>query len=100
MTFLDTEIKELGRSTQYNTHNTKVFICTLKYVPDIVADGRSLYGFTTHTHTHTHLIKEQIQNNTMKTNRKKYRRNYKNYKYIQSKNSKCEQIKITIEPKE
>ena len=54
MTFLDTEMKELGRSTQYNTHNTKVFICTLKYVPDIVADGRSLYGFTIHTHTHAH----------------------------------------------
>ena len=44
MTFLDTEMKELGRSTLHNTHNARSLIRTLKYVPDIVADGRSLYG--------------------------------------------------------
>ena len=32
------------RSTQHNTRNTRSLIRTLKYVPDIVADGRSLYG--------------------------------------------------------
>ena len=35
-------MKELGRSTENNTHNT--LFRTLKYVPDIVADGRSPYG--------------------------------------------------------
>ena len=59
MTLLDTEMKELNRSTQHNTQNTWLLIHTLKYVPDIVADRRSIYGervYThTHTHTHTHL---------------------------------------------
>ena len=56
MKFVDSEMKELGRSTQYNTHNTRPLIRTLKYVPDIVADRRSLYGerVQTHKHTHTH----------------------------------------------
>ena len=39
MTFLETEVKELGRSTYSNTHNTRSLIGTLSYVPDIVADG-------------------------------------------------------------
>ena len=37
-------MKELGRNTQHNAHNTRLLIHTLKYVPDIVADGKSLYG--------------------------------------------------------
>ena len=44
MTFLDSEMKELGRNTHHNTHNTRSLIRTLKYGPGIVADGRSLYG--------------------------------------------------------
>ena len=44
MRFLGTEMKALGRSTQHNTHSIRSFIHTLKYIPDIVADGRSLYG--------------------------------------------------------
>ena len=44
MTVLEMEMKELGRSTLYNTHNTRSLIHTLRYVTDIFADGRSLYG--------------------------------------------------------
>ena len=32
MTFSDTEMKELGSGTAYNTHNTTSLIRTLKYV--------------------------------------------------------------------
>ena len=64
MTFLETEMKELGRGTQHNTHNTRSLIRTLKYVPDIVADGRRLYSekIKKHTHTHTH---ESIKSNNI-----------------------------------
>ena len=51
MTFLEMEMKELGISDYNNTHNKRSLIRTLKYVPDIVADGKSI---NTHTHTHTH----------------------------------------------
>ena len=44
MTFLETKIKELGRSALNNTHNTRSLIRTLTYVPGTVANGRSLYG--------------------------------------------------------
>ena len=44
MTFLETEMKELGRNTWINTHDTRSMTHTLKQVPDIVADERSLYG--------------------------------------------------------
>ena len=47
-------MKELGRGTQHNTHNTRLLIRTLKYVPDIVADGRRLYSEKIKKHTHTH----------------------------------------------
>ena len=66
MTYLEPEIKELGRSADNNTLNTRSLIRTLKYVPDINADG-SFHGEgvwtvnthtpthpPTHTHTHTH----------------------------------------------
>ena len=44
MTFLETKIKELGRSALNNTHKTRSLIRTLTYVPVTVANGRSLYG--------------------------------------------------------
>ena len=44
MTFLETKIKELGRSALNNTYNTRSLIRTLKYVPGNVANGRRLYG--------------------------------------------------------
>ena len=44
MTFLETKIKELGRSALNNTHNTRSLIRTLKYVPGNVANGRRLYS--------------------------------------------------------
>ena len=43
MTYLEPEIKELGRSADNNTLNTRSLIRTLKYVPDINADG-SFHG--------------------------------------------------------
>ena len=55
MTFSDTEINELGRSTQNNIHNTRSLIRAIKYVADILQTEES---FTVeeykHTHTHTH----------------------------------------------
>ena len=56
MTFLDTEMKELGRGIQINTHNIP-----LMYVSDILQTEETFtvkeYTQTrahTHTHTHTH----------------------------------------------
>ena len=55
MTFSDTEMKELGKSTQINIYNTRSLIRALKYVSDILQTEEA---FTmeeyTHTHTHTH----------------------------------------------
>ena len=57
MTFPDNEMKELGRSTQINIHNTESLIRALKYVSDILQREEA---FTvaehkhTHTRTHTH----------------------------------------------
>ena len=74
MTYLEPEIKELGRSADNNTLNTRSLIRTLKYVPDINADG-SFHGERvwtvnthtpthppthTHTHTHTHRLEAQF----------------------------------------
>ena len=44
MTFLETEIKEFSRSTENNNQKTRSLIRNLKYVLDIVADGKGLYG--------------------------------------------------------
>ena len=56
MTFLDTAMKEIGRSIQINTHNTGSLIYTpyvcLRHLPD----GRSLYG---ETYTHTLTVKQE-----------------------------------------
>ena len=55
MTFSDTEMKELGKSTQINIYNTRSLIRALKYVSDILQTEEA---FTmeeyTHTHTYTH----------------------------------------------
>ena len=56
MTFLDTEMKELGRGIQINTHNIP-----LMYVSDILQTEETftVKEYThararAHTHTHTH----------------------------------------------
>ena len=59
MTFSDTEINELGRSTQNNIHNTWSLIRAIKYVADILQTEEAFtveeYKHThTHRHTHTH----------------------------------------------
>ena len=57
MAFSETEIKELGRSTQINIRNTRSLIRALKYVSNILQTEEA---FTveeykpTHTHTDTH----------------------------------------------
>ena len=43
MTFSDTEMKELGRGTAYNTHNTTSLIRTPQVCIRRLADGRSLH---------------------------------------------------------
>ena len=53
MTFSDTEMKELGSGTAYNTHNTTSLIRTLKYVSDILQTEEAL-TVKEYTHTHTH----------------------------------------------
>ena len=54
MKFLDKEMKEFGRSIQINTLNTRSLIRTPHVCLRHLADGRSPYGDTVHTHTHTH----------------------------------------------
>ena len=54
MKFLDKEMKEFGRSIQINTLNTRSLIRTPHVCLRHLADGRSPYGETVHTHTHTH----------------------------------------------
>ena len=44
MTFLDTEMKELGRNTQINIHNTRSLIHAPQVRLGHLTDGRSLYG--------------------------------------------------------
>ena len=44
MTFSDTEMKELGRGTAYNTHNITSLIRTPQACIRHLADGRSLHG--------------------------------------------------------
>ena len=51
MTFLDTEMKELGRSIQINAHNIRLLIRTPHVCLRHLTDGKSTH---THTHTHTH----------------------------------------------
>ena len=55
MAFLDTEMKELGRSNQQNIHYTR----SLARVPQVClshfAHRRSFHDGRIHTHTHTHI---------------------------------------------
>ena len=51
MTFSDTEMKELGRGTTYNTHNITSLIRTLKHVSDILQTEEA---FTVEEYKHTH----------------------------------------------
>ena len=44
MTFLEMEMKELGRSTWDDTHNTRSLIRTRQLCLRHLEDGRSLYG--------------------------------------------------------
>ena len=53
MTFSDTEMKELGSGTAYNTHNTTSLIRTLKHVSDILQTEEA-FTVNEYTHTHTH----------------------------------------------
>ena len=54
MTFSDTERKELGRGTAYNTHNISSLIRTSQVCIRHFVDGRSLHSGRVHTHTRTH----------------------------------------------
>ena len=54
MTFLDTEMKELGRSNQQNTHYTRSLVRAPQVCLRHFAHKRSFHGGTLHTHTHTH----------------------------------------------
>ena len=60
MTFLETVMKKLGRSTQHNTRNTRSLIRTLKYVQNNGAGGRNHAQTHTHTHTHTHTYRQYV----------------------------------------
>ena len=51
MTFSDTEMRELGRSTQVNIHNTRSLIRTPPEEPFTEKEYEH-----THTHTHTHTL--------------------------------------------
>ena len=42
MIVLEAEMKQF--STLYDTHNRRLLIRTLRYVTNIVVDGKSLYG--------------------------------------------------------
>ena len=54
MIFSDTEMRELGSGTTYNTHNTTSLIRTLKYVSDVLqTEEASTVEEYKHTHTHT-----------------------------------------------
>ena len=51
MVFSDTVMKELGRSTQINIHNTRSLIRALKYVSEILQMEEA---FTAEEYKHTH----------------------------------------------
>ena len=53
MTFSDTEMKELGRGTQINIHNTRSFIRALKYVQDI-SQTEETFTVEENKYIHTH----------------------------------------------
>ena len=55
MTFLETEMKELGRSTQQNIHNARSLIrAPQEYRHPTTHTSTHPQPTHTHTHTHTH----------------------------------------------
>ena len=63
MTFLDTEMKELCRSIQISTDNTRSLISTPVYVSDILQTEEAFMVkeyIHTHTYIHTHIHNQQI----------------------------------------
>ena len=52
MTYLEMEMKELGRSSNNNTHNISSLIHTPQVCHRRLAVGRSLHGGRVYTHTH------------------------------------------------
>ena len=86
MTFLDTEMKELGRSIQINTRNTRTLMRTPQVCLRQLAEAFTVKEYKhaqihtqkhTHTHTHTHnhthrhtntrvLINTKLQSNFLK----------------------------------
>ena len=53
-------MKELGRGTAYNTHNTTSLIRTPQACIRHLADGRSLHGGRVYTHAHGTIIRTGI----------------------------------------
>ena len=53
MTYLEVEIKELGKSTWNDTHNMTSSICTPQVCLRHVVDGRSLQVVRVKTQRHT-----------------------------------------------
>ena len=64
MIFSDTEMRELGSGTTYNTHNTTSLIRTLKYVSDILQteEAYTVKGYI-HTHTYSQQLDRYKRNN-------------------------------------
>ena len=56
MAFSDTEMKELGKSTQINIHNTRSLIRALKYVSDIL-QTEEVFTAEEYKYTHTSAAK-------------------------------------------
>ena len=54
MTFLEMEMKELGRITWNDTYNITSLIRTPHVYLRHLGDGRSLHGWRLQTHTHTY----------------------------------------------
>ena len=59
MTFLDTEMIELGRKHPTNIHNTRSLIPTFKYVLDLLQTEEA---FTVEEYKHTHRISLSAKN--------------------------------------
>ena len=53
---LDTEMKELSRSIQINTHNTRLFLCTPHLCLSHLASRKSIYGERVYIHTQSSFI--------------------------------------------
>ena len=58
MTFLNTEIKKLGRSIQINIHNTRPLNRTPHVCLRHLVDGRRLFGERVYTHAHITAVQQ------------------------------------------